>query len=225
MNYSIIQAETNNYDQIYDCLDHKAKHHILITDQVQSAASWEQRIITPTIGYPFDDIFKIRWNPFEYTDSEYVIWLDGSIRVMGDLDIYINMMQAGNYDFATIRHPYRTNIFDEYIAWINMRHYPIAKAVWWMTFMERTGYNLDSHGLYQVNVCIFKNTPIVKEYAKRVWDMLHLFDTKHAERLDQTIATYVLKHFYSSCINVLPLQDSIYINSNTLCIHGKHPNK
>lgn len=224
MTYSIIQAVTNNYDQVYDCCDNNACQRLLFTDRVYKVNGWEQHILTPTVNYPWDDIFKIRWNPFDYTNSDYVIWVDGSIRITGSLKKYIDAMIQGNYDFAILKHPYRTNIFDEYAEWIRIRNYPMTKAFCWMAFMEKSGWKPETPGLYQVGVCIFKNSPIVKEFAHHVWAMLHLFDKDHAERLDQTVATYVLKHIYGNYINVMPLSDKMYLADNALKYHGIHPN-
>lgn len=224
MTYSIIQAITNNYDQVYDCHDTTARDRLLFTDQKQSVKNWTQRIIPCNNKYPWDDIFHIRWNPFEFVNSDYAIWVDGSIRITGSLKKYIDMMEYGQYDFATLQHPWRSNIFEEYAEWISIRNYPMTKAFCWMAFMEKTGWHPETPGLYQVNVCIFKNSPIVKEFAHHVWAMLHLFDKDHAERLDQTVATYVLKHIYGNYINVMPLSDKMYLDDNALKWHGIHPN-
>jgi len=225
MTYSIIQAVTNNYDKIYDCLDSDATNRILFTDTQANVANWDHHLITPNVQCPWEDIFNFRWHPFAYTNSDYVIWIDGSIKITGSLKQYIDAMETGHYDFATIKHPMRDTIWDEYCAWITTRNYPMEKAFTWMACMERAGWDPNNLGLYQVNVCIFKNTPIVKEFGETVWSMLHSFDKEHAERLDQTIATYVLKHIYKDRISVLPLSESIYKTGPSMKIHGSHPNK
>lgn len=224
MNYSIIQTVTNNYDKIYDCLDTTASHRLLFTDTKQSVANWEQTIIKPTPDCTWEDVFRYRWHPFDYADTDYVIWIDGSIKIIGSLLGYVQAMDKLNCDFATLQHPRRNTIWDEYVEWIRIRNYPKLKAFCWMAYMEKNGWSPTNEGLYQVNVCIFKNTPIIKEFGKAVWSMLHLFDEKHAERLDQTIATYILKHRYADRIKVMPLTEAIYKNGKFLQWHGVHPN-
>lgn len=225
MTYTIMQAVTNNYDTIYECHDALASHRMLFTDSPQSVKTWEQTIITPTPDCPWEDIFKYRWNPFDYADTDYVIWVDGSIKITGTLKYYVAAMEKFNCEFATLQHPERNTIWDEYCTWIQYRNYPKPKAFCWMAYMEKTGWKPTNIGLYQVNVCIFKNTPIIKEFGNAVWNMLHLFDKSHAERLDQTIATYILKHKYAERIKVLPLTDAIYTRGKSLFYHGNHPDR
>lgn len=223
MTYSIIQVVTNNYDKIYDCLDTTASHRFLFTDIKQPVKNWEQTIIPASTNHPWDDIFWYRWHPFNVADTDYVIWIDGSIKVTGNLVGYIAAMEKNGYNFATLRHPSRNTIWDEYVEWIRIRNYPKLKAFCWMAVMEKSGWKPTNEGLYQVNVCIFKNTPIIREFGEKMWQMLHLFDADHAERLDQTIATYLLKHKYADSIKVLPLTDAIYHTSKYLKWHGEHP--
>ena len=225
MTYSIIQAVTNNYDKIYDCLDMTADARILFTDQHQSVKNWEQRIIVPTPNCPWEDIFQFRWNPFDYVKTDYAIWIDGSIKINGSLKNYIQQMEETQCCFATLQHPQRNNIWDEYLEWIHTRNYPKGKAFLWMAYMEKNGWKPTNTGLFQVNVCIFKNTPIVKSFSHDVWKMLHLFDHEHAERLDQTVATYVYKHKYNNTLKLMLLSDAIYQRGMSLVHHGNHPNK
>ncbi len=224
MTYSIIQVVTNNYDKIYDCLDTTAEHRLLFTDISQPVNNWEQHIISASKQTPWEDVFHYRWHPFEYVNSDYVIWVDGSIRITASLQDLINQMEAGNYEFATIRHPHRNNIWDEYMEWIRIRNYPYQKAFYWMSYMEHNGWNPNNPGLYQVNVCVFKNTPIVKQFCNDVWQLLHLNNKNSAERLDQTLVTYILKRQYESKIKVLPLNEDIYTKNTPLVFHGVHPN-
>ena len=91
--------------------------------------------------------------------------------------------------------------------------------------MEHIGWNPSKFGLYQVNVCIFKNTPLVKKFCDSVWSLLHLFDANHAERLDQTVVSFLLNTKYESMLKLYKLTDSIYLNNMPLVLHGVHPAK
>lgn len=104
-----------------------------------------------------------------------------------------------------------------------MRHYPKEKAFKWMAYMEHNGWNPANYGLYQVNVCVFKNTPIIKDFCATVWKLLHIMDTKYAERLDQTIVSFVLNTKYTDSISIYKLTDAIYTKDTSLLLHGTHP--
>lgn len=224
MTYSIIQAITNNYDPPSECLDCDATHKILFTDKPLNFSNWEQRIITPNKKFPFDDIFKIRWNPFEYTDTDYVIWLDGSLRVIGSLKKYIDEFASSGADFSTLIHPKRTNIFTEYYEWCKIRNYPKEKAFKWMYHMMENGWNPKDPGLYQVNICIFKNSTETKKFCEGVLSELHTFNGEHLERLDQTVVTYLLKTKFRM-LKIFGLNKSIYKNGNSLSEYCNHPRR
>ena len=69
MTYSIIQCITNCYDKVFDCGDVDANERLLFTDENTTAKNWKVKIIESNKEFPFDDIFKIRWNPFDYTNN------------------------------------------------------------------------------------------------------------------------------------------------------------
>lgn len=77
MTYSIIQTITNNYDVAYDNNDLLANNCILFTDVHKQVKNYDQHIISNVNKtHPFDDIFSIRWQPFDYVDTDYSVWLD-----------------------------------------------------------------------------------------------------------------------------------------------------
>lgn len=222
MSYSILSAVTNNYDTICDCNDAEADKRILYTDCLSTAKYWEQRLISPNHEFPFDDIFNIRWNPFEHTSTDYVIWLDGSINVIGTLRPYIDEFERSGSDVAMLRHPFRDNIFNEYAEWCRSRRYNKIRAFRWLEHIEENGWNPKNKGLYQVNLCIFKKTDRVKEFGRSVIEELHNFNGEHLERLDQTVVTYLLKTKFKD-LKVFELCDSMYKTGPSLRIHWCHP--
>ena len=73
MKYTIIQVNTNNYDKVYENNDLDAAERLLFTDIAHEINNWTQIKLNNNKDFPFDDIFKIRWNPFDFTNSDYVI--------------------------------------------------------------------------------------------------------------------------------------------------------
>ena len=224
MTYSIIQMNTNNYDKTFDCLDDDAHRKILFTDVNRQVRNWEQRKVTTNSEYPFDSVFKVRWNPFNFTDTDYSIWLDGSIKVTGSLKKYIELMVKSGADFATLKHPFRDNIFAEYFEWCRIRNYDKNRAFQWMYHMMQNGWNPKNKGLYQVTVCIFKNTKRIREFGEAVIKELHTFNGEHLERLDQTVITYLLMTRFRD-IKVLELSENMYKFGPALKLIWDHPAK
>lgn len=224
MTYSIIQCVTNRYDRIFDCGDTDATERLLFTDEQTKAKNWKVNLITSHKEFPFDDIFKIRWNPFEYTNSDYVVWIDGSIKINGSVKKYVEAVIKSGAEFATIKHPFRDNIFNEYYEWCRIRNYDKMKAFAWMNYMQENGWNPKNKGLYQVTICIFKNTLRIKEFCKDINKELHALDANHYERLDQTIVSYLLKTKYKD-MKVFELSENMYKRTNELHLFGGHPNR
>ena len=224
MTYSIIQFNTNNYDKVFECKDLDAEERILFTDVRRDTKNWKQIEIKPNNEYPFDDVFKIRWNPFDFTNTDYVVWTDGSIKIDGSVKKYVEQMIKSNADFATLKHPSRDNIKSEYFEWCRARNYNKIKAFQWMAHMEENGWNPNNKGLYQVNVCIFKNTDRVKEFGRAVIAELHNFNGEHLERLDQTVVTYLLKTKFKD-LKVFELSERMYKNTPELKLVWSHPNR
>jgi hypothetical protein len=224
MTYTIIQAVTNSYDKIFDCNDLNATERLLFTDNKTNVKNWNIQYIKPAKDYPFDDIFSIRWNPFKYTNTDYVIWLDGSIKINGSVKKYIDEMIKTNSDFGVLKHPFRNNIFDEYREWCKIRNYNQTMAFKWLNYITENGWNPKNIGLYQVNVCIFKNTERIKQFCLDACKELHVMDNKHFERLDQPIITYLLKTKYKD-LNILELSEKMYKNSKELKWVYKHPKR
>lgn len=222
MTYSIIQVNTNNYDIVYECKDLDADKRLLFTDTNHNVKNWTQIKLKNNKDFPFDDIFKIRWNPFDFADSDYVIWIDGSIAITGSVKRYIEQMIDTGADFATLKHPFRDNIYSEYFEWCRIRNYDRIKAFNWMAHMTENGWNPKNKGLYQVTICIFKNTDRVKEFGKAVIEELHNFNGEHLERLDQTVVTYLLKTKFKD-LKVFELSERMYKSKYPLLEHWNHP--
>lgn len=225
MKYSIIQVNTNNYDKIFECNDLDASERLLFTDANCDTENWTKiKISTTDRDYPFDDVFKIRWNPFDFTDTDYAVWLDGSIKIDGSVKRYVEEVMSSGADFATLKHPFRDDIYSEYLEWCRMRSYDKTKALRWMSRMYENGWNPKNKGLYQVCVCIFKNTDRVKEFGRAVIEELHSFNGDHLERLDQTVVTYLLKTKFKN-LRVFELSEEMYKNSKELKMIWNHPSR
>lgn len=224
MTYTIIQVNTNSYDRVFECNDLEASERLLFTDVSHNVKNWKQIKIDSNKDYPFDEVFKIRWNPFKFVNTDYIVWIDGSIKIDGSVKKYVEQVIKAGADFATLKHPFRDNIYSEYFEWCKMRNYDKKRAFNWMAHMEENGWNPKNKGLYQVCVCIFKNTNRVKEFGEAMIEELHNFNGEHLERLDQTVATYMLKTKFKD-LKVFELSERMYKNTPELKLVWSHPNR
>lgn len=219
MNYTIIQVNLKKYDSAFPCKS-KSKN-FLFSDVIKQADEW-QIIPTQTSDYIWNDVFKIRWNPFKFCETEFVVWVDGSIEVKTDLDELIQQMKDTSSDFAILKHPFRDNIFDEYKEWDKIRNYDRHTAFQWLSYMMSQGFDVRmKNSLYQSTIMIFKNNEMVRNFCSTVWSTLHHFNNEKVERLDQTVASFLIKTQFKN-MKVLELPPTL-MNSKFFGLHWKHP--
>ena len=222
MTYDIIQVNTNSYDIPYSCADSTVRTAYLMCDKdIIVPSGWKLSLIESNKDYPFDTVFNIRWHPFLYSNADYVIWVDGSLEIKKTLYPIINQLDSINADIGLLIHPFRTNVYDEYFTWITDRHYDKETAFKWLAMMTLHGYNPRQPTLYQTNIIVFKNTQKTKTFCELVWTYLHTLNRTHADRLDQTIATYVAMHIYKD-LTICDLHPEIYTQSQYFISHWKH---
>lgn len=221
MSCSIYQVNINSYDQIFPNKS-LTTNNLLFTDSFIDIGGWNRAWYGDyDKNYPFDAVFKIRWNPFDYANTDYIIWIDGSIEIISDVSPLIDIMKNGSFDFAILNHPYRDGVFDEYKEWCNSRNYDKLKAYQWLNHFRNNGYNIFHENFYQTGIMIFKNTEICKSFCKDVYKELYRFNNEHVERLDQTVASYILTTKYQNMKTYI--MDSSILNSELFKLHWSHP--
>lgn len=218
--YSIISVNTNGYDKAYNNADANSKENILFTDRDHHVTGWKQVRCTTDKEHPFNDVFKYRWNMLNYVDTDYVVWVDGSKEVAGTFKPLIDEMERTGTDVMVINHPARNNVYDEYRAWCKYRNYDEIKAFSWLSYMHESGVGIRHSGLVEAGCFIMKRTKLAEAFSKNVWKELHHFDDKNAERLDQTVVSFVLAKMRG--LNVLR---KTWASFNFLRGHWNHPMK
>ena len=192
MNCSIYQVNINSYDEVFPNRSVNT-NNILFTDNVVADGWSKYEMKDLDKVHPFNDVFRVRWNPFDYSNSDYIIWVDGSIEVIADPSVLINEMEKSHADFAILKHPWRNNIFDEYREWCRIRNYNQEQAFKWLVYMYNHGWDAKQPGLYQSTIMIFRNSDKCKAFCKAVYEELFTFSKDKIERLDQTVASFIIK--------------------------------
>ena len=77
---------------------------------------------------PFERCFRVRYNAFDYVNTDTCVTIDGSMEVRGSLDPIIKKFMSEDYDISLMPHPFRFDFTTEYKAWINQRGYSIEQT-------------------------------------------------------------------------------------------------
>ena len=224
--YSILTFNFNNYEIMREPeeLDPECEYIYVTDNEKLKSDKWKIIIDHDLDGLsPFDKCFKVRYNLFKYASTPVCIFMDGSVKIHKSLrKLYNDFMNSGA-DVGLNIHPERNNVYDEYLAWIRLRHYPREQFYKCMTLFKVADYDPRYKGLYQATVRICKNTDLNKQIDEMVYETLLEVSkpNKTIDRLDQTIYSFVLNKFFENKVKVFPFAQQVFQNKYmTWCIHG-----
>lgn len=225
--YSVLTYNIAGYEVIHnipeECMNPEIEYIYVTDDHSITSNTWTVVYADDLTGTTFDKCYQIRFNPFKYVHTDIVMRIDGSMAINKDVMPLFQRFEEGDYDCAMMIHPTRDNMYDEYVAWCQTRNYPTSQAEKCLNFMQQNGYDVrERKGLFQYNFAIQRNIPIVNASNAETYNVLKMLATEPdtAERLDQTIGTFVLATHFSN-MKIMPVGQYIcfdhYFN---WCVHG-----
>ena len=115
-NIIIYSAVTSSYDMVFKPkIRTENVQYILFSDDPKKIKGWDVRPITNTAK--MGGLLTNRWYKFfpheVFKEAEYSIYVDGNIRIIGDLGLLIQEFKESRAALGVFRHPDRTNIIDE----------------------------------------------------------------------------------------------------------------
>ena len=235
---SVLTYIIGNYEVVHE-IEYKTPgfEYVLVTDNHEiTSSTWNVLYVNnPHPEDNFDACFNIRYNPFYYVTTDVVIKIDGSMGVAGNLDYLVDYFNKNNYDICLEMHPTRMSQFDEYVAWVQQRNYPIEQANKVLNFLHGyEGYDVKkNYGLYQYNFMIQRRNKVNLDLNMMTLSFCKYLapEGKQIDRLDQTIGSFVINKYFNK-MNVLPVSQGVAIsgkyfkwfahNSNTQLSSGNY---
>ena len=191
--------------------------YVLVTDNRDiTSDTWEVKYVdNPHPEDPFDLCYQIRFNPFDYVDSDIVVRCDGSMSPCGDFSPVLDMFEKGGYDMMLSIHPTRSTIYDERLAWVQQRGMAVEQANKVLSYMAgMEGYDVKEHkGLYQMNLQIERKNRInllANEMTRTVLKYLAA-DDKQTERCDQDVFSFIMNKYFNNA-KILPVSQNVAIS-------------
>lgn len=216
MDYSVLTYNIGGYEIIHEIKEKSDRaEYIYVTDD-RSITSSTWTVVYVDNPHPednFDLCYQIRFNPFDYVHTDTVMRIDGSMGINRNLDEIVDFFNDCNFDMAVCIHPTRANLYDEYLAWVNQRNYPVKQAEKALNFIQyMEGYDVKKDtGLYQYNFMIQrKNHKNLCLNALTLSFLKYLAaEDKEIERVDQTIGSFVINKYFSD-MNILPVGQDLF---------------
>jgi len=115
-NVIVYSAVTSNYDMVFKPKVYTENvNYILFSDQQRKVKGWEVAPMVDVMGE--SALLTNRWYKFFphklFKNVEYSIYIDGNIRITGDLSLLIQEFKESRAALGVFRHPNRTNILEE----------------------------------------------------------------------------------------------------------------
>lgn len=215
--YTVLSYNINGYEIIHPVLEKSERaRYIMVTDDPDlkdESGTWEVVCDDTLTGSTFDKCYQIRFNPFKYTNDYYVLRVDGSVGIEKNLDPLIDKFIDGRYDLSLMFHPTRNTMYDEYVAWVQTRQFPLEEANYVLSFMvQAEGFNVkDYKGLAQMCYEIQTNSRLNNDLNRMTYTFLKYLGNKSEgiHRVDQTIFSFVVQKYFNKA-NILWVDQRMY---------------
>lgn len=227
MKYTILTFLFGDYDTFKEPeeVDPEATY-ICVTDRKDLTSNVWNIIYEPTLDTDeFTGIqksFYIKyhaWKNYIQAESKYLVRLDMSIQIHKSLQPIIQYMDLNDYDCLLQYHNTRTDMLDEYNAWIRERanYNPKYKDIFIRKLSEE-GYNFNIPGLLGTTIQIYKITPDVIKFVDEV-DKLINETSNYQDNNDQCYFTYAYSH-HRYLKTIFTNTQIIASNYMDYCYHG-----
>lgn len=215
--YTVLSYNIAGYEIIHPVKEKSDRaRYIMVTDDPDlkdESGTWEVVCDDTLTGSAFDKTFQVRYNPFKYTDDYYVIKVDGSVGIEGNLDPLIDRFIESGCDLSLMFHPTRNTMYDEYVSWVQSRQFPLDEANYALSFMvQAEGYDIKNwKGLVQLCYGIQKNTRLNNDLNRMTYSFLKYLGNKSDEihRVDQTIFSFVVQKYFNK-VKILWVDQRMY---------------
>lgn len=223
--YSVVTININGYELIHEIQEksENAEYILLTDDHSLKSDTWTIKYIENEFPEdPFYTVFKLRYNIFDYINTDIAFVIDGSVQINKNLDIFIEKMEENNNDCCLFLHNYHWNLEQEYYAWNGYRNYPCEQTDKIRNLIGEKWFL--NKGLLARTLIIQRNTQTIKKWNDLTFEYCKMlcFGNSRVDRLDQTIESYLAQRYFFDSINPLFLSLEI-LNEGTYFnwyIHG-----
>ena len=221
MRYTVLTYIFDGYEQVHEIgeKDPEADYLLITDDPGLKSSTWT---VICDHDYdnlsPFDRCYIVRYNPFKYAKTDIVVRIDGSIEVRKPLTPLVDAFEQGGYDRCLMIHPDRNTMPEEYREWVHSRRYPQSQADKCLAFMKEQGYDFNYRGLYQACFEILRCSDVNSELNSMTYYFLKILgeDDEHIERVDQTVSSFLLNHYFAGRMKIMPVSEKIITDGNLM---------
>lgn len=195
--YSVLTYNIGGYEVLHEvrCPSPNAEYIYVTDNRSLTSSTWTMVYVDPPKGDPMGLCYYIRFNPFEFVNTDVVLRIDGSMGIVGDTDWLINKFNEGGYDIMLTPHPTRETAAEEQLAWVKLRGVKREQGNKVLAKLSSLGWDVNNDkGLYQYNVMIQRNNEVNNLINKETLNLIYELkpEDKTAERCDQIIGSVII---------------------------------
>ena len=201
--FSVLTWNLNGYDKFRDLdesIVNKDAEYVYITnDRSITSNIWTVKYIDIE-GDVWENCCKIRYNPFNYVNSDIVIKIDASIKINSDLTPFINLLNEKQYDCGLLVNVTQSTCIEDYLAWVNLGRYTYEDASKCINFLTKEMYDAFKYkGLYGNGFVIQRNDKFNNDWNRITYSILKYLskDENTCERFDDPIFSFVLNKYFN----------------------------
>lgn len=216
MKYAVITYIFGNYEKLREIrVKDPNTEYICVTDQNLHSRTW--KIIHDTVPLADtnrDKVVYVKFNPFKYTNAQYICVIDGSIEIKHSLKHLFEQLKTT--DLLVKKHPRHSTLIEELKAWVNVRKMPQVCVDKFISAAKTLNYDLNTNFLIEGCIICYNANENAKYLCKVLIEFMKLLGTDgNLIMTNQCPLSLLLK---TLCNDV----KYSFLNQNTYFIRYKH---
>ena len=223
--YSVLTCIFEGYEQVREVQNpNPLVEYILVTDDPQLRSETWSIIVDSTLDKytPYARSFYVRSHPFEYVNTNTMVWVDGSINILDDFtDELMLPFIYSDYEIGETLNVITNSAVGEVHRWgENEFHgYTQQHADRIISFFEMEQFD---NGLVQNTIYLCKNTKLANTVNNRWWELLVRFgEYPEVDQQSMSLRSYCLwKYAYRSPKLLILSPTTLWCHYFDYCYHN-----
>lgn len=213
---TVMTSITGGKDKLKEQPEYPGVKYIAFTDEEVDSDTWEIRKATDKFSKPVMNAKLYKCLGHKYTDTDYIMWIDGSITLKEDPHVLMKEMKEK--DMAFFKHPGRDCVYDEAEACVGLNLGDVSEIAEQVKTYAGEMFP-EKAGLSELTVFMRKNNKKTNTLFERWWAEICRFSNR-----DQLSFPFVFKgqKWYTIKGSVNVLKDNYRFPGNKYFKFKKH---
>ena len=214
-NVALITFNFNEYENIRTHYLSDKIEHIYISDKKENICGWKN-IQFNKYNDSWANTLYVRYNPFEFTDKDYVIIIDGSLTITNNIDELVDKFISSNCDIGVLL-SHQIELNGRLSNWISNHRITLQECSILSKMLRE--FNINYKGSVSACFKILHKSNIVQKYLDKCWNYI---STNGMIRLDEIPSTLILSEFEN--FKIMPFSNNL-IQGDVFVYHHHNSNK